>query len=183
VSAIESFASFNDKDDDDYYDEDDDDDTDEDDEEDEEVKRAVLLFNAWSDEGPPPRDVKTGYATALSISPDGPEGEQRLIEEWEEDYGVDAKWIHCNTVSEWSQATLETKDCALSEKLPANETKADGVDSKVQLARVHLMGEQNRRLYSEDGTIPCSREASVSGCSKPGSEGDAAPFDGRAVTR
>jgi hypothetical protein len=144
-----------DDDDDDYYyddddtDEDDEEDDNEDDEEDEEVERSVLLFNTWSDEGPPPRDVKTGYATALSISPDGPEGEQRLIEEWEEDYGVDAKWIHCNPVSEWSQATLETKDCTLSEKFPAKETNEDGVDSKVQLARVHLMGEQNRRLYSE----------------------------------
>jgi hypothetical protein len=137
-----------DDDDEDYYEDDDDDDDDDreddydDDEEedDEEVERSVLLFNTWSDEGPPPRDVKTGYETALSIS----EGEQRLIEEWEQDYGVDANWIRCNPVSKWNSRTIvESKDCT-------KETNEEGGDSKVQpVARVHLMGEQNRRLYSE----------------------------------
>jgi hypothetical protein len=119
-------------------------DDDDDDDDDEQVERSVLLFNTWSDEGPPPRHVKTGFATAVS---DSEEGEQRLIEEWEEDYGVDAEWIRCHPASEWRRTILqERKDCTLSE-FPQEAN--DGGVTKVQLARVHLMGQQNRRLYEE----------------------------------
>jgi hypothetical protein len=137
-----------DEDEDEEYEEDDDDDDkyEEDDEEDEQVERSVLLFNTWSSEGPPPRDVKTGFATAVSQYEGG---EQGLIEEWEEDYGVDAEWIRCNPASEWRRTKIqrEGKDNPLSEV--SQEVNDDGVTKTGQHARVHLMGEQNRRLYEE----------------------------------
>jgi hypothetical protein len=119
-------------------------------EEEEEVERSVLLFNTWSDDSAPPQDVQTGFAAALSISESGPEAEEHLIEEWETEYGADAEWIRCSPVSEWSRATIEDKYSTSLEL--QKETNAVG-DPKVQLARVNLMGEQNRRLYPERNAI------------------------------
>jgi hypothetical protein len=132
-----------DDDDEDYEDEDDDEaEEEEDEEDDEEVERSVLLFNVWSSEGPPPRHVKTGFATAVS---DNEEGEKGLVEEWEEDYGVDAAWIRCNPASEWRRTNIQREGTELPQEVNEDEV----VTNVGQLARVHLMGEQNRRLHDE----------------------------------
>jgi hypothetical protein len=124
------------EDEEDYDDEEDHDEEDDDEEDDEQVERSVLLFNTWSSEGLPPRNVKTGFAAAVS---DNEEGEQGLIEEWEEDYGVDAEWIRCNPASEWRRAKL----------LPQEVNDGEVTKCGQLIARVHLMGEENRRLYEE----------------------------------
>jgi hypothetical protein len=133
-----------DDDDDDEAEDDDDyeDDDDEDEEDDEQVERSVLLFNTWKSEGPPPRHVKTGFATAVS---DNENGEQGLVEEWEEDYGVDAAWIRCNPASEWRRTTLS--------EVPSEVSDGEVVTKVGQLARVHLMGEKYRRLHEENKAL------------------------------
>jgi hypothetical protein len=96
----------------------------------EEVERAVLLFNTWSDNAPPPRGVKGDYATDSECHT------EQLVSEWKHDYGIDAASIHCNPVSSWRQQPISTDMTAVSYE--------DGQ------ARVNLMGEQNRRLHPKN---------------------------------
>jgi len=136
-SEEEEDCEEDDYDDDDEHDCDYDDDDDGDDDEEYQVERSVLLFNTWSDDGGPPRGVQTGYATAVAGSTGD---ERRLIEEWTEGYGVGANLIHCNPASEWRRKKYTTDSMILP-------PKSQGGDGDANTARVHLMGEENRRLF------------------------------------
>jgi hypothetical protein len=96
------------------------------DDEEEEIERSVLLFNTWPDDRPPPLGAKScGHY------------EERLVREWEEDYGVDAELIRCSPTSDWREKFL-TKEAAVNTE-----------ESQQNQIRVNLMGNENRRVYPD----------------------------------
>jgi len=112
-----------------YDDDDDEDDENEYDEEDDDynIERAVLLFNTWSNDGPPPRDVSKDYEAELHT-------ETHRVAEWHADYGVDAEFLRCTPKSMWQEACLTNADKATTAHSAA-----------MGRARINLMGEKNRR--------------------------------------
>lgn len=112
---------------DDYDDEEDDDD----DDDDEYIERAVLLFNTWSDDEPPPRDVPKDYESQYHT-------EAQRVAEWTADYGVDAELLRCHPTSMWREVVVTNAD---------RENEASVLNSSAKKsARIKLMGEEHRRL-------------------------------------
>mmetsp|Transcript_31596 Transcript_31596/g.35918 ORF Transcript_31596/g.35918 Transcript_31596/m.35918 type:complete len:384 (+) Transcript_31596:138-1289(+) len=131
-----------DDDEDDLDDENDYEDDDEDNEQDDDyIERAVLLFNTWSDDGPPPRDVLKDYESELHT-------ETQRIAEWHADYGVDAELLRCEPKSMWQEAHLTS----------ANEATTANSSDRGN-ARINLMGEINRRIsHGTNVQLSVSRE-------------------------
>jgi hypothetical protein len=63
--------------------------------------------------------------------------DEGLVEEWEEDYGVNAELIRCNPSTDWREKTL------------IKEATANKEESRQNQFRVNLMGNENRRVYPE----------------------------------
>ena len=129
---------------DDYFEEDydDDDELDNDD-----VERSVLLFNTWPDDEPSPKGVNGDYVTGSL--PEGIElsevdalsflksEEAQRLTEWNNEYGLDAEKLRCNTRQQWECIEIESANCDYN----------TGVDSGS--VRIGLMGNQNRRLWKK----------------------------------
>jgi hypothetical protein len=103
-----------------------------------EIERSVLLFNTWSGDGP--QGVKGDYT---DIWPDGigldnnnndNSEANELVEEWQEDYGINAERLHCLPKSNWKKTWI----------YEADEEAASSSTSKEQL-RIPLMGDETRR--------------------------------------
>lgn len=107
----------------------DEDDDDEEEEDDYVVERSVLLFNTWPDDAPPPRGVS------------GDEGDTSM-EDWQEDYGVNAERISCNPRSDWQQ-----QDIVATRKQKDEDQAA--AKSNTATIRVNLMGPPERRIHKE----------------------------------
>lgn len=99
------------------------------DDEDTDVERAVLLFNTWPNDKPPPTDVDMDYA-------DESDTVEERVAEWNSDYGIDSALLRCHPKEEWNEQSFLKEPHAKREK--------DAI------ARVNLMGGQDRRLLSED---------------------------------
>ncbi len=112
----------------------------------ESIERSVLLFNTWPDDQPSPKGVNGDYITGslpegIELSEEDAQSyfkseEALRLTEWEEDYGIDAEKIQCKSQSEWNCIEITT---------PNN--KCDDDKEQLDLIRIGLMGNQNRRLW------------------------------------
>ena len=107
-----------------------DNDEDEDDDEDDYVvERPDLLFNTWPDDGPPPRGVSVD------------EGDTSM-EDWKEDYGVNAERISCDPGIDWKhQGIVKTRKQKDEDQAATNSNTAT--------IWVNLMGPPEWRIHKE----------------------------------
>jgi hypothetical protein len=154
-------VSADEKEDFEAWTDDEDEDDDEEEEEEEEIERSVILFNTWSDR--PPQGVHRDYAT--EGLPEGIQIEEseeddgdyeaylasqkaERLKAWEEDYGHNAKDLHCNPREEWSeQSILRIPFLSATATDTTTVETDDNAKSTSSMARVPLMGVKQRRLH------------------------------------